>query len=91
MGAIFGEASNRIVCLDLDTIKNPEAAEWWRGPDHGRELRPGARDLEGDFGSGGRHLSFRYPPGFAMPTVKTSIGVDMRGQGGFIVLPPSHA
>ena len=40
-------------------------------------------------GSGGRHLFFRYPPGFAMPTIRTAIGVDVRGQGGFIVLPPS--
>ena len=89
MGAILGEASNRIICLDLDTVKNPEADEWWREritvENYGQE----PETWKARSGSGGRHLYFRYPAGFAMPTVKTAIGVDIRGQGGFIVLPPS--
>src|SRR5215218_6888756 len=31
MGMITGGASGRIVCLDLDTHKNPAAADWWQG------------------------------------------------------------
>ena len=89
MGAILGEASNRIICLDLDTIKNPEADEWWREriavENYGQE----PETWKAVSGSGGRHLYFRYPAGFGMPTVRTAIGVDIRGQGGFIVLPPT--
>ena len=76
--------------IDLDTVKNPAAGEWWRRPDHGRELW--CQELEtwrrGVWIGRRAHL-FRYPAGFAMPTVKTAIGVDLRGQGGFLVLPPS--
>jgi AAA domain/Bifunctional DNA primase/polymerase, N-terminal len=89
MGMITGEASGRTVCLDLDTHKSSEAADWWRGlltvENYGRE----PETWKAISGSGGRHLFFKYPPGFAMPTAKTTIGVDLRGQGGFIVLAPT--
>jgi hypothetical protein len=87
--AILGEASGRKVCLDLDTVKCPQAATWWQGvltvENYGHE----PETWKARSGSGGRHLFFRYPSGFAMPTNKTAIGVDVRGQGGFIVLAPS--
>jgi len=41
-------------------------------------------------GGGGRQLFFVAPPGWQAPTNKTPIGVDIRGQGGFAVLPPSR-
>ena len=89
MGAILGEASGRTVCLDLDTVKCPQAATWWQGvltvESYGQE----PETWKAVSGSGGRHLFFKYPPGFAMPTSKTAIGVDVRGQGGFIVLAPT--
>ena len=89
MGVITGEASGPPRRIDLDTVKNPAAGEWWHGlmvvENYGPELETwGAR-----VGIGGAHTVFRYPAGFAMPTVRTAIGVDLRGQGGFIVLPPS--
>ena len=31
MGVITGEASGRLVAIDLDTAKSPKAAEWWHG------------------------------------------------------------
>jgi hypothetical protein len=40
-------------------------------------------------GGGGRQLFFRAPADWHSPTNKTPIGVDIRGQGGFAVLPPS--
>ncbi|HKH94948.1 MAG TPA: bifunctional DNA primase/polymerase, partial [Beijerinckiaceae bacterium] len=89
MGAILGEASGRKVCVDLDTVKCPQAATWWQGlltvENYGQE----PETWKARSGSGGRHLFFKYPSGFAMPTNKTAIGVDVRGQGGFIVLAPS--
>ena len=89
MGMITGGASGRIVCLDLDTHKNPAAADWWQGlitvENYGHE----PETWKAISGSGGRHFFFRYPAGFAMPTAKTALGVDVRGQGGFIVLAPT--
>jgi hypothetical protein len=41
-------------------------------------------------GGGGRQLFFRAPAEWHAPTNKTPIGVDIRGQGGFAVLPPSQ-
>src|SRR5215204_1738769 len=89
IGAIMGEASGRIVCLDQDTHKFPQAAEWWRGLLTVENYGQGLETWKAISGSGGRHLFFRYPAGFVMPTVRTAIGVDIRGQGGFIVLPPT--
>lgn len=39
--------------------------------------------------SGGRHLLFRHAPGVRNSASRFAPGVDVRGQGGFIVMPPS--
>ena len=46
MGAILGEASERAVCVDLDTIKCPQAAAWWQGLIVVENYGQRARDLE---------------------------------------------
>jgi hypothetical protein len=42
-------------------------------------------------GSGGLHLYYRYPTGQRVPSSQSRIGagIDVRGDGGYVVLPPS--
>ena len=40
--------------------------------------------------SGGKHLYFRHAEGIRCSTDKLGVGLDVRGDGGFVVLPPSH-
>jgi hypothetical protein len=89
MGIITGRASGNTFVIDLDDYKTPSAREWWQGvlvtDNYGIEPETWQQVT----GGGGRQLLFRAPPGRTIGTGKTSIGVDIRGQGGFAVLPPS--
>jgi hypothetical protein len=89
MGVITGRCSDNIFSLDLDDHKTPQAAAWWNGllEEHywGREPHTWQQRT----GGGGRQLFFRGPKGWVAPTNRTPIGVDIRGQGGFAVTPPS--
>ena len=92
MGMITGPCSGNILVLDLDIHKHPEAAAWWRdlveAESHGIE----PEGPEQVTGGGGVQKLFRAPPGYRVPTNRTSIGVDVRGHAGFAVLPPTmHA
>ncbi|GBD43351.1 hypothetical protein HRbin40_00824 [bacterium HR40] len=40
-------------------------------------------------GGGGRHLWFRHPGGFFPNRVGLEPGIDLRGDGGYVVVPPS--
>jgi Bifunctional DNA primase/polymerase, N-terminal/Primase C terminal 2 (PriCT-2) len=40
--------------------------------------------------SGGKHLYFEDPGGIRSSTDKLGVGLDVRGDGGYVVLPPSH-
>jgi len=89
MGTICGRASGGMFVVDLDLHKNPAANHWWAGliAVHNNNMKvetPIQRT-----GGGGLQLLFRAPPGWTPPTCKTSIGVDIRGQGGFAMLAPS--
>ena len=89
MGLITGTASGNIFVVDLDLHKDARAQAWWhemiRDQRHSGQLET----VEQITGGGGIQLFFRAPPGWTPPTCKTSIGVDIRGQGGFAMLPPS--
>jgi hypothetical protein len=89
MGILTGHASGNIFVIDLDTHKNAAAMDWWRGVlevhNHGFEPETWQQVT----GGGGKQLFFRAPPNWVAPTNRTAIGVDIRGQGGFAVLPPS--
>lgn len=89
MGMICGEISGRSFVLDIDTYKSDEAAQWWAGmlAEHNFSARietPTQRT-----GGGGTQMIFRAPVGWTPPTGKTLMGVDVRGEGGFAMLPPS--
>ena len=89
MGLIAGAASGGVFVVDLDTHKTPSAGEWWRGvlAVDNSALEP--ETWQQRTGGGGRQLFFRAPAGWTPPTCKTPIGVDIRGHGGFAVMPPS--
>lgn len=92
MGLILGLASSGVFCVDLDLYKSDFSRQWWADllseNCHGQEpLTPIQIS-----GGGGRHIFFRAPDGWAPPTFKTygDAGIDIRGQGGFIVTAPSR-
>jgi hypothetical protein len=89
MGLITGPCSDNLFVVDLDTQKTTSAAEWWDGllAVHNNDLP--LETVEQRTGGGGRQLLFRAPAGVVMPTCKTARGVDIRGHGGFAMLPPS--
>jgi hypothetical protein len=84
IGIVTGEISNLIV-LDID-------------PKHGgdttlerleNKFRPISATVEALTGSGGRHLYFAHPGGLTRNRTGLSQGIDLRGDGGYIVAPPS--
>ena len=89
MGLIAGACSGGIFVVDLDLHKDVRAWAWW---DEMQHLQQSAGELatpEQQTGGGGIQLFYRAPLGWVPPTCKTSIGVDIRGQGGFAMMPPS--
>lgn len=84
LGFVTGKVSNLLV-VDCDT---EEAYEWLQEQISDTLLTPIARTPRG-----GRHVYFTYPEGSGLtvgadvrPEIK---GLDFRGEGGFIVAPPS--
>jgi hypothetical protein len=89
VGVLTGRASDNLFVIDLDTHKSEGADLWWKAHlainNYGQESETWKQRT----GGGGRQLLFRAPAGWLAPTNKTSLGVDIRGQGGFAMLPPS--
>jgi hypothetical protein len=84
VGIVTGEISNLIV-LDID-------------PKHGgdatlerleRRFRPLSATVEAVTGGGGRHLYFAHPGGLTRNRAGLAQGIDLRGDGGYVVAPPS--
>jgi hypothetical protein len=89
MGLIAGACSNGIFVVDLDLHKDVRAQAWWDEMQHFQAMAGELDTVEQATGGGGIQLFFRAPLGWIPPTCKTSIGVDIRGQGGFAMMPPS--
>jgi len=84
VGIVTGEISNLVV-LDID-------------PKHGgdttlerleRRFRPLSATVEAVTGGGGRHLYFAHPGGLTRNRAGLAQGIDLRGDGGYAVAPPS--
>jgi len=84
VGIVTGEISNLIV-LDVD-------------PKHGGDdslaalearFAPLPDTVEAQTGGGGRHLYFTHPGGLVLNRAGLRQGIDLRGDGGYIVAPPS--
>lgn len=84
IGIITGEISNLIV-LDVDPKHG--------GDDSLEELECRFEKLpdtvEACTGSGGRHLYFAHPGGSVPNRAGLKQGIDLRGDGGYVVAPPS--
>ena len=90
MGVITGRCSGNVFVIDLDDQKGPQAQAWWIGllELHNSGIDP--ETVEQRTGGGGRQKLFRAPIDWVAPTNKTTIHIDIRGQGGFAMLPPSR-
>ena len=89
IGLITGSCSGGAFILDVDSHKHPEAQEWLMNLldsyNDGNRLTCPTQQT----GGGGFQYLLRAPEGWTPPTIKTPIGIDIRGQGGFAVMPPS--
>jgi len=83
-------AASGVVALDLDARGGGWDSADRLQADHG----PIPRTRATLTGGGGAHIWFTAPPGVHIPTRagKLAPGLDLRGDGGFVVVPPSlHA
>ncbi len=88
IGLVTGEAS-RLVVLDVDPRHGGHVAI----DELEHRFGPLPATVEAQTGSGGRHLLFKHP-GQRIPNSAGLLGpgLDVRGDGGYIVVPPSlHA
>ena len=89
IGIITGACSNNAYIVDVDTHSHAEAMEWFMAlmvehNDGEQIICPTQRT-----GGGGFQFLLRGSPNWVGPTIKTPIGVDIRAQGGFAVMPSS--
>lgn len=91
-GMPTGEPSG-IVAIDID-VKRPFEADEIDGEKSWNNLlvdhaaaEPATRIIHTP--SGGRHLYFRWRPGIGNSAGRLGRGIDSRGQGGYVVIPPS--
>jgi len=84
VGIVTGAVSGLVV-VDVDPAHG--------GRDSVRELEarhgPVPATVESVTGGGGRHLYFRHPGGHVPNRVGIQLGIDVRGDGGYVVAPPS--
>jgi hypothetical protein len=89
MGLILGRPSGGLFAIDLDRKEGSGAFDWWARIVNvhfgGVEPLTWAQTT----GGGGRQVFFKAPPHWTPPTFKTGLCVDLRGQGGFVICPPS--
>src|SRR5262249_31022128 len=84
LGIVTGATSGTFV-LDVD----PRHGGDERLAELEREHGPLPRTTEAATGGGGRHLFFAYP-GMRIPSRPIAPGLDVRGDGGYVVAPPSE-
>lgn len=91
IGILTGECSGGVFCLDFDFYKGPEARMWL---DEMLDRQTRAGEIEETptqtTGGGGKQMFFRAPPGWSPPNgVQPVYNIDIRGNGGFVVVAPS--
>lgn len=93
VGVLTGAVSGNIFVLDVDVGPGKDGDDSLRALQLQNDDLPDTAEVR--TGSGGRHLYFRAPPGVAVirnSAGKLGPGLDIRGEGGFVVAPPSvHA
>lgn len=84
IGLATGNASG-ILVLDIDPARGGEKSFEELKAKYGNL----SETLQCSTGGGGRHLYFLYPPRPVGNRVDFMPGLDVRGDGGYVVLPPS--
>jgi hypothetical protein len=84
LGIVTGAVSGLVV-LDVDPRHGGEASLAALEGDHG----PLPPTVEATTGGGGRHVYFAHPGGTMPNRVGFAPGMDLRGDGGLVVAPPS--
>lgn len=86
IGIPTGAASGLFV-VDLDDKDGRDGSQHWSdlAAMHGGDGAP----LEHNTGSGGLHLVYRHVEGLRNSAGKLGVGIDTRGEGGYIVAAPS--
>ncbi|HEX8011513.1 MAG TPA: bifunctional DNA primase/polymerase [Casimicrobiaceae bacterium] len=83
--AVVTGALSRLVVLDIDPEHGGAGSLDDLEEQHGRL----PRTIEAATGSGGRHVYFTHPGRIVHNRVGLLPGVDLRGDGGYVVAPPS--
>ena len=91
LGFINGYVSGDVFTIDIDSYKDTNAALWLEEAQNlfndGKLFNTPTQTT----GGGGKQLLFRAPPGWSPPTSANPVmGIDIRGEGGFAMLPPSN-
>lgn len=84
--AIVTGAMSRVVVLDVDPRHGGEASLAALIAEHGAL----PVTVEAMTGGGGRHYYFSHPGGVVPNRVAIASGLDLRGDGGMVVAPPSR-
>jgi len=84
IGIVTGEISNLVV-LDIDPNHGGEASRERLE----RRFEPLPATIEATTGGGGHHLYFTHPGGLIRNRTGIAQGIDLRGDGGYVVAPPS--
>jgi hypothetical protein len=84
IGIVTGGISGLVV-VDVDPAHGGERSLASLEARHG----PLPKTVEAVTGGGGRHLYFRHPGGVVPNRVGLAAGIDVRGDGGYVVAPPS--
>lgn len=87
--AIATGPRSKILVLDLDRKNGVDGIKTCQGLED--ELGTLPQTLQQKTGSGGLHLFFQYPQDVVIRNSagKLGSGIDVRGQGGYVVAPPS--
>ena len=85
IGILTGAISGLVV-IDVDVRHGGDVALEHLEREHGRF----PMTVECRTGGGGRHLYFAHPGGLVRNKVGLAPGVDLRGDGGYVVAPPSR-
>lgn len=84
VGVVTGSISGLVV-LDVDSAHGGDESLIELEQQHGAL----PHTVESLTGGGGRHIYFRHPSGIIHNRVGLAPGIDLRGDGGLIVTPPS--
>jgi hypothetical protein len=84
VGIVTGAVSSLVV-VDVDPAHGGDDSLASLERAHG----PLPDTIEAATGGGGRHLYFAHPGGLVPNKVGLAAGIDLRGDGGFVVAPPS--